>query len=65
MKNLRSERPRLEGISILQLSVCVQRMLNEVEKENVKVFKKLIPSSVLMTYDSIESVYLRKFTHKK
>ena len=62
MKNLRSER---EGILILQLSVCVQRMLNEVEKENVKVFKKLIPSSVLRTYDSIEYLYLGKFTHKK
>ena len=56
-KILRSERPRLEGISLLQLSVCVQRMLNEVEKEKVKVFKKLIPSSVLRTYDSIDSIY--------
>ena len=44
--------------------VSMQRMLNEEEKENVKVFKKLIPPSVLRTCDSIESISLRKFTHK-
>ena len=45
--------------------ISMQRMLNEEEKENVKVFKKCIPSSVLRTYDSIESISLRKFTQKK
>ena len=44
--------------------ISMQRMLNEEEKENVKVFKKCIPSSVLRTYDSIESISLRKFTQK-
>ena len=46
-------------------SQYMQRMLNEEEKENVKVFKKCIPPSVLRTCDSIESISLRKFTQKK
>ena len=43
--------------------ISMQKMLNEEEKENVKVYKKFI-SPVLRTYDSIESISLRKFTQK-